>query len=162
MSAGTAASRQPVIRPLRPADQTDWMRLWNAYQRFYEVDIPAETTALTWQRLLDPTEPVYGAVAVDPANGDTLGFVHFIEHRSTWVATRSVYLEDLFVSPEARGLGLGRKLIAYVAEQARSIDAPAVHWLTHSSNETAQTLYDSVTGGRSGFIQYQLNLDEKK
>ena len=64
MSAGTAASPQPVIRPLRPADQTDWMRLWNAYQRFYEVDIPAETTALTWQRLLDPTEPVHGAVAV--------------------------------------------------------------------------------------------------
>lgn len=162
MSAGSAASPQPVIRPLRPADLADWTNLWNAYQRFYEADIPAETTALTWQRLLDPAEPVHGAVAVDPATGDALGFVHFIEHRSTWVATRSVYLEDLYVSPAARGLGLGRRLIAYVAEHARGIGAPAVHWLTHSSNETAQTLYDSMTGGRSGFIQYQLNLDEKK
>ena len=88
--------------------------------------------------------------------------MHFIEHRSTWVANRSVYLEDLYVAPEARGLGLGRRLIAHVAGHARAIGAPAVHWLTHADNATAQALYDSLTGGRSGFIQYQLNLDERK
>jgi len=161
MSAGADASTRPIIRPLRSADFPEWTALWDAYLRFYEADIPQATTALTWERLMDPAEPVHGAVGVDPASGRLLGFAHFIEHRSTWVATRSVYLEDLFVTAEARGLGVGHRLIDHVAEHARSIGAPHIHWLTHADNVTAQALYDRLTGGRSGFIQYQLTLDEK-
>ncbi len=150
------------IRSLHPTDRTDWSWLWSAYQRFYEADIPAATTEVTWRRLLDRAEPVHGALALDAGTGEALGLVHFIEHRSTWVATRSVYLEDLFVIPEARGRGIARALIGHVADHARGLGAPAIHWLTHSTNTTAQALYDSVTGGRSGFIQYQLNLHTKK
>ncbi|MCK0195667.1 GNAT family N-acetyltransferase [Ancylobacter sp. 6x-1] len=152
---------ETVIRSLHPTDCTDWTILWAAYQRFYEVDIPAATSALTWERLMDSAEPVHGAIAVDAATGEALGLVHFIEHRSTWVATRSVYLEDLYVAPAARGRGTGRALIGYVADQARQIGAPGIYWLTHQTNATARTLYDSVTGGPSGFLHYQLNLDVK-
>ena len=53
----------PEIRPLRPEDHAAWLPLWRGYQAFYEVDIAPEVSAVTWERLLDPAEPVAGALA---------------------------------------------------------------------------------------------------
>ena len=42
---------------------TQWLPLWLGYQRFYQTNIPDETTQLTWQRLLDPQELMQAALA---------------------------------------------------------------------------------------------------
>lgn len=52
-----------TIRMLEPTDHEQWLPLWKAYQAFYQVDIWDEVTRLTWQRLLDPDEPMHCAVA---------------------------------------------------------------------------------------------------
>lgn len=41
------------IRPVVAADHPAWLPLWQGYQRFYMTEIPAETSAVTWQRFLD-------------------------------------------------------------------------------------------------------------
>lgn len=47
-------------------DQHDaWLPLWRGYQAFYKVDIPADVSAVTWSRLLDPAEPMGAALAWD-------------------------------------------------------------------------------------------------
>ena len=51
------------IRPITAADHAAWLPLWQGYQRFYQAEIPAETSALTWQRFLDPAEPMHAALA---------------------------------------------------------------------------------------------------
>ena len=80
--------------------------------------MPRDVTASTWQRLLDPETPVEGLVAV--RDDEVIGFVNYVVHPSTWAIADSCYLEDLFVSPAARGSGAGRALIAAVLERARS------------------------------------------
>ncbi|MFT0861728.1 N-acetyltransferase family protein [Ancylobacter sp. G4_0304] len=141
-----------AIRPLVPGDQAGWLDLWRGYQRFYEVDLAETVTATTWSRLLDPREPVWGALAVE---GDAaLGLVHYIFHRSTWSEGAVCYLNDLFVADAARGRGLARQLIEHVYEAARQAGCAKVYWLTHETNATAQALYDRVAE-RSGFIQYR-------
>ncbi len=45
------------IRPVVAADHQAWLPLWQGYQRFYMTEIPAETSAVTWQRFLDPASP---------------------------------------------------------------------------------------------------------
>jgi GNAT superfamily N-acetyltransferase len=65
-----------------------------------------------------------------------------------------VYLQDLFVSPQVRGAGIGRKLIEYVYQLAAAHGCARVHWLTHESNKDAMYLYDQVAD-RSGFVQYR-------
>jgi GNAT superfamily N-acetyltransferase len=80
--------------------------------------------------------------------------VHHIRHRSCWTIGDYVYLQDLFVSPEARGTGVGRKLIEYVYEVARTGGCSRVHWLTHETNTDAMLLYDRIAE-RSGFVQYR-------
>lgn len=141
-----------AIRPLEADQHASWLPLWRGYQAFYETDIPPEVSAVTWSRLLDPAEPVHGALAWD---GDrAVGLVHYIFHRSTWAIANSCYLNDLFVGPGQRGGGVGRKLIEHVYEVAQAEGAAKVYWLTHETNATAIRLYEQVAE-RPGFIQFK-------
>lgn len=144
-----------TIRPATAADHAAWLPLWRGYQSFYEVDLPEATTRTTWQRLLDPAEPMHLALA--EIDGRVVGIVHFIEHRSCWSAADSIYLQDLFTAPEARGHGVGRALIEHVCERARALGCAKVHWLTHETNAAARALYDQVAE-RPGFVQYRIAL----
>jgi len=140
-----------LIRPLRTSDEADWRPLWRGYLEFYATDLPEEVTAMTWRRLLDPEEPLFGLVA--ERRGELAGFAHCVLHRGTWSLTRHCYLEDLYVAPEARGTGLGRALIGAVYREADARGADRVYWLTHETNTIARGLYDRVAQ-RSGYIHY--------
>ena len=141
-----------AIRPLAAADHAAWVPLWRGYQAFYKTDIPEATSVVTWARLLDPAEPMGGALAWD--DGLAVGLVHHIRHRSCWTIGDYVYLQDLFVAEDGRGRGTGRALIAHVEEWARAAGCSRVHWLTHETNTQAMKLYDKVAQ-RSGFVQYR-------
>ncbi|MDP3814271.1 GNAT family N-acetyltransferase [Pseudomonas sp.] len=143
------------IRPVTPADHAAWLPLWQGYLDFYQTELPAETSAVTWQRFLDPSEPTHAALAW--RDGQALGLVQWIFHRSNWLVANSCYLQDLFVSPDLRGSGIGRLLIEHVYAQARAAGATRVHWLTHESNSDAMQLYDRIAE-RSGFVQYRKTL----
>lgn len=140
------------LRAITPSDRADWDRLWLGYQRFYQVSIPADVTDITWQRLLDPAEPMRGTLAF--RGGEALGLVHCIRHRSTWTIGDYCYLQDLFVDETARSFGIGRALIEHVYASAQADGCSRVHWLTHETNVTAMELYNRVAE-RSGFVQYR-------
>jgi GNAT superfamily N-acetyltransferase len=142
----------PEIRHLTPAEHDGWYPLWRAYQEFYEVDIPAEVSAVTWRRLLDPSEPMFGALAW--SGGRAVGLVHWLLHRSCWTIGNYCYLQDLFVWREERSRGIGRKLIDHVTLAAEVSKCSRVYWLTHETNSKAMLLYDRVAE-RSGFVQYR-------
>jgi GNAT superfamily N-acetyltransferase len=140
-----------TVLPLIASDHAAWLSLWRGYQVFYEVDIAAHVTAATWARLLDPAEPLDGAIAwIDRR---AVGLAHMVRHRSTWSTADKCYLNDLFVAPAARGQGVGRSLIDHVHAAAAAAGCGSVYWLTHETNATAMRLYDRV-GSRSGFVQY--------
>jgi GNAT superfamily N-acetyltransferase len=141
-----------TIRAATAADLDAWLPLWRGYQAFYRVDLPEATTRVTWQRLLAPSEPMHLALAERGAA--VVGMVHFIEHRSCWSESNSIYLQDLFTEPFARGHGVGRALIEHVYARARQLGCVKVHWLTHESNAEAMVLYNKVAE-RPGFVQYR-------
>ncbi|SNS18921.1 GNAT family N-acetyltransferase [Pseudomonas segetis] len=140
------------IRPVTAADQSAWLPLWQGYQQFYKTEISAATSAVTWQRFLDPAEPMHAAIAWQ--DGEPVGVVHWIFHRSCWTVGDYCYLQDLFVAQQLRGSGVGRKLIEHVYAQAAAAGASRVHWLTHETNTDAMQLYDRIAD-RPGFVQYR-------
>ncbi|QKE65256.1 GNAT family N-acetyltransferase [Aquipseudomonas campi] len=140
------------IRPVTAADHAAWLPLWQGYQRFYHSDIPAEVSAVTWQRFLDASEPMHAALAWQ--DGVAIGLVHWIFHRSCWTVGDYCYLQDLFVAEGVRGGGHGRALIEHVYAAAQAAGASRVHWLTQEDNAQARLLYDRIAS-RSGFIQYR-------
>ncbi|NBF00883.1 GNAT family N-acetyltransferase [Pseudomonas sp. Fl5BN2] len=143
---------QIQIRPVTAADHATWLPLWQAYLRFYATELADAVTQSTWQRFLDAREPTHAALAWDGEHA--VGMVHFIYHRSNWSIENSCYLQDLLVSPEQRGTGVGRQLIEFVYAQAKQDGCAKVHWLTHESNATAIQLYERIAE-RPGFIQFR-------
>jgi GNAT superfamily N-acetyltransferase len=141
------------IRPLEPRDRDAWLPLWRGYLELYETSVSDDVTAATWQRIVDPAGPIHGFCAGDP-DGKLIGIVHYLYHPVTWAIGPRCYLEDLFVSPDARGSGAGRALIEAVYRAADKVGADQVYWLTAHSNATARTLYDRVAQV-TPFIKYR-------
>ena len=144
------------ISPLHSQDRAAWQPLWDSYLDFYESSLPDAVTDDVFARLV-AGERLHGALAWGD-DGEALGLVHWLFHPSTWSTADYCYLEDLYVSPVARGLGVGRELVAHVTEAAAAAGAEKVYWLTHDTNVTAQRLYDRVAR-RTGFIHFEQSLD---
>jgi len=140
------------IRQVTAGDHAAWLPLWRAYLRFYNTELPDAVSQSTWQRMLDPNETTHAALAW--ADGKAVGMVHFIYHRSNWAIENACYLQDLLVTPEIRGTGVGRQLIEFVYATAKADGCNKVHWLTHETNTTAIQLYERIAE-RPGFIQFR-------
>jgi GNAT superfamily N-acetyltransferase len=140
-----------LVRPLSRNDRSQWDRLWTLYLEFYKTELPGAQYDLTFERLLDPGEPMFGYLA--EKDGQPRGLVHIILHRSAWIDGPSCYLQDLYVDSDLRGTGMGRALIEHVYHVVKGFGGTRVHWLTQDTNETARHLYDRVAKN-AGFIQY--------
>ncbi|MCU1414204.1 MAG: family N-acetyltransferase [Microbacteriaceae bacterium] len=145
-----------TIAPVTPSDRAEWLALWNGYLTFYETELDEATTQSTFARITTPESGINAAIARDDS-GTAIGLVHWLTHLATWTTTDYCYLEDLFVSTNARGLGTGAALIEHVREWAVEHGSSKLYWLTAETNAVARGLYDRVAT-RSGLIQYQIAL----
>lgn len=143
---------QPKIRALQPEDEAQWRRLWTGYLSFYQTTVPEPVYASTFARLLGDDPQDFSALVAE-ADGQLLGLTHYLFHRHAWRIENVCYLQDLYVDPAARGLGLGRKLIEAVYARADAVGAPQVYWLTQDFNHEARQLYDRIAKV-SPFIRY--------
>ena len=143
-----------TIRPIEAKDEQAFRKHWHSYNEFYNrVDIiTEEITATTFSRFLDDKNPIDCAVAVSES-GDVIGFATWFPHPFTGTIENEIYLNDLFVDPEYRNGGVGRKLIEYVYAEADKKGVKSVYWHTQYFNHRAQLLYTKV-GKRSDFIRY--------
>lgn len=118
------------IRELRTDDEAAWRSLWTAYLDFYESSVSERVYATTFARLLDPArEDQRALLATDDAD-TPIGLVHYIRHAHNWRVEDVIYLQDLYVAPEARGTGAGRALIEAVYAAADANGLGGVYWLT--------------------------------
>ena len=83
-------------------------------------------------------------VLIAEADGVPAGFALFFHSYSTFLAQRGIWLEDLFVRPEFRGLGLGRKLLAQLAVLALARNCGRVEWNVLDWNASAIGFYRSL------------------
>ena len=87
-------------------------------------------------------------------DGRLVGLTHYLFHAHGWQAQDTCYLQDLFVSPKARGAGVGRALIEAVCDTAKAAGVAPVYWTTAEDNATARALYDRLAQ-KTPFIQYK-------
>jgi GNAT superfamily N-acetyltransferase len=145
-----------IIRPPLRSERAEWNDLWIAYLAFYETEPPPEGAEILWDRILDPSSSIECHVAEQ--DGRLVGLVHFLSREDTWDSRLMCYLEDLYVDESHRSDGIGRKLINSVVEMAEQRGWAGVYWTTAEDNHAARGLYDKLTGGPSGFIQYEIDV----
>jgi GNAT superfamily N-acetyltransferase len=76
-------------------------------------------------------------------NGQPIGYAVYFFNYSTWLGKHGLYLEDLYVSPEARGLGAGKALLRHLAQLAVARDCGRFEWSVQDWNTPAIDFYQS-------------------
>jgi GNAT superfamily N-acetyltransferase len=90
-------------------------------------------------------------------DGAACGFALFFHNYSTWLTKPGLYLEDLFVKPEARALGIGRALLIRLAEIAVERGCGRMEWSVLTWNEPAIGFYKKLGAGpMDGWQVYRL------
>ncbi len=147
-----------TIRPPEPKDRADWGVLYAAYAEFYKVDQSDEMRDRVWSWLMDPAHEVEGRMAL--LEGAPVGLAHFRHFTRPLMAATGGFLDDLFVTPDARGSGAAEALIRAVEEEGRARGWGLIRWITAEDNARARTLYDRVAT-HTIWATYDLKIEER-
>jgi len=135
--------------------------LFDAYRQFYRKpsDLNLARRFLL-ERLQHNQSIVFLAVRRD---GSAVGFTQLFPSFSSASAARIFILNDLFVQPEARRMGIGSLLLSAAANFGRSAGAVRLTLSTEVTNHAAQALYEAQGWTRqTDFYVYNLALDSHK
>ncbi|MBK9432248.1 MAG: GNAT family N-acetyltransferase [Sphingomonadales bacterium] len=86
----------------------------------------------------------YAEVLIGEIDGAPQGFALFFHNFSTFEGKPGIYLEDLFVRPEARGSGLGKALLKRLAALAVERDCARLEWSVLDWNEPSIQFYKAL------------------
>ena len=90
---------------------------------------------------------VFGLVCERPGDGETpatpLGFAVYFYNYSTWLGKHGIYLEDLYVTPDARGEGAGKALLKAVARIAWEEGCGRYEWSVLKWNTPSIEFYEA-------------------
>lgn len=93
--------------------------------------------------LFGPQPALFGHVAQDP-DGEVVGFALWFLNYSTWLGTHGVYLEDLYVRPEARGAGHGKQLLSALAAICIERGYKRLEWWVLDWNKPSRDFYEAL------------------
>ncbi|EXS70035.1 GNAT family N-acetyltransferase [Sphingobium sp. Ant17] len=132
-----------MIRVAEPGDIDaiiQFIRDLAAYEKLaHAVKADSDTLA----RYLFGSRPM-AEVLIAERQGDAIGFALFFHNFSTFEGRPGLYLEDLFVRPEARGSGAGKALLVRLAELAIERDCARLEWSVLDWNEPAIAIYRAI------------------
>ena len=138
----------PRIRPIAPADVpavTQMVYDLAEYERLREEChlTPEQLHAA----LFGPQPALFGLVGIQ-SGGDTeqgiIGYALYFLNFSTWEGVHGIYLEDLYVRPDQRGAGLGKALLAALAEIAADGGFARVEWSVLDWNAPSIEFYRAL------------------
>ncbi len=90
------------------------------------------------------SDPPKFRVIIARWNGEPAGFALYLYHYSTWLGRPTLYLEDLFVRPQFRRLGIGRSMLTHLAKIALAEGCGRFEWQVLDWNRSAIDFYESL------------------
>lgn len=131
------------IRPARLSDAQVILRFVKELAEYEREPESVTATGTLLAEALFGGKPAAEALIAELA-GEAVGFAVFFHNFSTWTAKRGIWLDDLYVAPDARGQGVGKALIRAVAQIAVERGCPRFEWWVLDWNSPAIDFYDSL------------------
>lgn len=131
------------IRPAEPADVPVVADLIRQLARFEKLEHEVVLTEELLKAGLFGARPYAEAVLAEE-DGGAIGFALFFQSFSTFLARPGIYLEDLFVLPDHRGRGVGRALLAHLAQIAVERECGRLEWAVLNWNHAAIRFYERL------------------
>lgn len=140
------------IRFATPADVPQILAFVRELAEFErEPDAVLATEPMLEAALFGP-RPAAEAVIAENAAGTPLGFALFFQNFSTWTGLPGLYLEDLYVTPAARGAGVGKALLRHLADIALTRGYARFEWSVLDWNQPAIDFYRAM--GATGMDEW--------
>ena len=133
---------------IRPATAADVPLILSLIRGLAEYERAPEAVIATEEDLLRDgfgTNPFYFCLIAEH-KGRPAGFAFYFFDYSTWIGRPGIYLEDLFVYPELRGLGIGKALLKQVAAIAVEKGCARLKWSVLDWNTPAIDFYRAMGG----------------
>ena len=142
--SGSASSGGAVrVAPATRADVPRMHELMRGLAVYEKIEHEFVSTSADLERALFGERP-HAEALVGRLDDATVGFALFFPTYSTFVGRPGLWLEDLFVIPEARGRGVGIALLARLAEIAIERGCERLEWAVLDWNEPAIGFYRSL------------------
>ena len=131
---------------IRTAVESDIPLILSFIKALAEYERMADKVVATEERLRRTLfgQPRFAEVLIGEDEGEAVAFALFFHNYSTFLAKPGLYLEDLFVKPEARGRGHGRAMLARLAKIARERDCGRLEWWVLDWNADAIGFYKKL------------------
>lgn len=129
-----------MIRPATPGDVTTILGFIRDLATFEREPDAVRATEPMLHDALFGTRPAAEAIIAEE-DGRAMGFALFFHNFSTWTGRRGLYLEDLYVTPAARGRGVGTALLRHLAGIAVARDCARFEWSVLDWNADAIAFY---------------------
>jgi GNAT superfamily N-acetyltransferase len=139
----SAAADSISIRPAEPADVPlvlSFIRELAVYERLAHQVVATEADLSA--ALFGPRP--YAEVVLASLDGTAVGFALFFHNFSTFLGKPGIYLEDLFVRPQARGHGVGRRLLVWLAQTTLARGGARLDWAVLDWNAPSIGFYQSL------------------
>lgn len=128
------------LRPARPDDVPLILTLIAELADYEHLAHEVKTDAARMHEHLFGPRP-YAEVLIGEVDGEASGFALFFHNYSTFLSQPGIYLEDLYVRPSARGVGLGKALLTELARLALERGCGRLEWSVLDWNEPAIGFY---------------------
>ncbi|MCG8435605.1 MAG: GNAT family N-acetyltransferase [Gammaproteobacteria bacterium] len=131
---------------IRPARREDVGLILRFIKELAEYEKMSDQVMATEQELSDRLfgERPEAETLICFSKDEPAGFALYFENFSTFRGRKGIYLEDLYVRPEFRGSGLGKKLLQSVAKIARDRDCVRLEWQVLDWNKPAKEFYEKL------------------
>lgn len=131
-----------TIRPAQPEETglvLEFIKKLAAYEKCFDEVIADEATLYQSLFVEKSAEVVFAE-----EDGVVIGFALFFHNFSTFVGRKGLYLEDLFIIPEKRGLGYGKAILKYLADIAVERNCGRMEWICLDWNTPSLAFYRSI------------------
>jgi GNAT superfamily N-acetyltransferase len=132
-----------TIRPAVEADVAVILQFIRDLAKYEHLEHEVVATEGLLREALFGRRP-YAEVALACLNGEPVGFALFFHNFSTFLGRPGIYLEDLYVRPEARGHGVGRRVLTWLAATAVSRGCGRLEWAVLDWNEPSIRFYRNL------------------
>lgn len=143
MSLPVAKGEAVTVRVASPADTALIMSFIRDLAEYERLLHAVEATEADIRRDLFGENPRCFCEIAE-ANGVPVGFALWFYSYSTFRGRAGIHLEDLFVTPSARGLGAGKALLRRLAQRCMDADLGRLEWAVLDWNQAAIEFYDSL------------------